>query len=430
MRSVLLLALLLIVFCKANSQQWQDVTPTSYTDAFFSSMSFINEKEGWAFARPVPFGNFDLIHTSDGAQTFEKLFTLTENMTCWRFQMVDSLYGYAKTENSFLKTIDGGHSWQDISDTALFNIGNPLWSSNGFYFTDRNTGLYGGLNSIYKTLDGGLSFQKMNTPQIIDSTAPERRYQVNAIYFTDSQYGWAACHLFWDGGCGMKTVDGGESWAVCIPATGYLSYLHFANNQTGGMGGTATFSYELFLTNNNFFTPPAYVSTWPQFATSICYQNDITLWYGASPPVFNRSTDGGLTFEKYDTTYATTHANESIMDIDFFGNTGYAIANSALLKLADTLTTASTFLPESQPVIILSPNPASKVCTAKITVQQPACTSFDLFTIAGISAVKSEKFLSAGTNEIPLDLSDLKPGIYILKVSSPNYSITKKLVVK
>jgi photosystem II stability/assembly factor-like uncharacterized protein len=215
MKNLLFTLYLLVFVTSVKSQQWQNVTPIGYSDAFFSSGCFINENEGWIFALSALSGHFDLLHTNDGAQSFEKLLTLSGNVECWKIQMLDSLYGYAKIEdnalykNYFWRTTDGGHNWQDITDTTLFNIGKPLYSCYAFFFTDRNTGFFGGIKSIYKTLDGGISWLQMNTQQVNDSIL-SNSYRPNSIYFIDDLYGWAACSMVMDAGFGMKTVDGGE----------------------------------------------------------------------------------------------------------------------------------------------------------------------------------------------------------------------------
>jgi photosystem II stability/assembly factor-like uncharacterized protein len=434
MKKLLFSVVFILVLSAVKSQQWKDVTPAGYTGAFFSTRSFINEMEGWVFARPNISSNYDLLHTSDGAQSFEKLISLTNSMECWKLQMIDSLYGYAKIENGaayenyFWKTTDGGHTWQDITDTALFNLGNPLYSCFAFYFTTRDTGFFGGLKSIYKSLDGGISWQQMNAPQIIDSTAIGRSYRPNSIYFIDNLYGWAACSLFIDGGFGMKTIDGGESWAVCTPLTGDLYDIHFANNLKGGMAGNGTFFSALLMTEDNFQTEPTYFYPWPLYPSTICYQNESTIWCSGSPPVIKRSSNGGLTFEDFDTSYAAAHENGLIMDIQFFGNTGYAFANISLLKLVDTLNTATSIVSIAENEILVSPNPFTDKCKVTVSMQKPYFTSFEIFNADGILVGTKDKFLEAGKNDIILDLHYLKPGLYLLQVKSENRIITQKII--
>ncbi len=434
MKNTLVFLVFLFVLGRDYAQQWQDVTPAAYAGSFFSTGCFVNASEGWIFARPASSNNYDLIHTANGAQSFEKLFTLTNSMECWKIQMVDTVYGFAKIEdnaahkNYFWKTFDGGHSWQDITDTTLFNPGNPLYSCHAFYFTNRNTGFFGGHQSIYKTLDGGSSWQKMNAPQVIDSSSPARPYRANDIYFADANHGWATFSLYWDQGFGMKTIDGGESWAVCTPITGDLWRVHFASNLKGCMSGNGSFFSALLITDNNFQTDPTWVFPEYQYPSPVCYQNDSTLWYSGSPPILNRSTDGGLTFTAYDTTFAATHTNGNMTNIQFFGNTGYALANIALLKLVDTLSAVSVASLSPAAEIRISPDPVSDKCKVCFTTPKSELVSMELYTVSGSKVFKTGKYTVAGTNEITLDLSHFEPGVYILRVNSSTLQLTRKLV--
>ncbi len=176
MKILLLFISFFILLTNMRAQQWQAFTIQGYENAIFPSASFINEKEGWLFTEPQDFDNLELLHTSDGAQTFERILVLPYDYECYKIQMLDSLYGYAKIENSpahenyFWQTSDGGKHWQDITDTAFFNYGNPLWSQRNFFFVNRNLGFFGGNSAIYKTENGGISWIKTNTPTMLDSS--------------------------------------------------------------------------------------------------------------------------------------------------------------------------------------------------------------------------------------------------------------------
>jgi photosystem II stability/assembly factor-like uncharacterized protein len=433
MKNFLFSVFLLFIVSNIKSQPWQNVTPIGYSDAFFSSGSFINENEGWIFARQNWPGSFDLLHTNDGAQNFEKLLTLSGSMECWKIQMLDSLYGYAKIEdgafhkNYFWQTTDGGYNWQDITDTTLFNMGKPLHSSHTFYFIDRTTGFFGGNNSIYKTLDAGLSWQQMNTPQIIDS-ASSNLYRPNSIYFVDNQYGWAASSLVMDAGFGMKTVDGGESWAVCTPISGDLYDIDFSDSLTGGMVGSGTWGSTIFLTQDNYNTVPNYLYPWNQYASTISYQNDSILWISGSPPSIFRSKDAGTTFEMQDSTYLITNPNDIIMDIQFHSNTAYAIGNVFLLKFEDDLNTSIHESDFAEDVVVISPNPASDKIKVTLSLAKSGLSTLEIYSLSGERVENIEKYMQQGKNEILIDIKSLSPGVYILKTNTASGKVTKKLL--
>lgn len=431
MKTTILSLVLLSIVTTISAQQWQNATPTGYT--YFSSGSFINAKEGWLVAEipsPPPI-NYILLHTINGAHSFESIFTFPENLVSTRMQMVDSLNGFAivekKFENAtlFWKTSDGGHSWQDITDTALFNYPGALYTCIGYYFLNKDIGFFGGLNSVYKTQDGGISWQQMNTPAIIDTNS-SNIYRANSMFFVNDKFGWAACSMAVDAGFVLKTIDGGLNWTTCYPITGDLYKIHFADSLHGGtVGGSWYYSF-VMLTNNNFDTiSHFYMNTWPQLPSAIYYQNDSTIWMSGWPAVIYKSIDGGDSFVEYDTTYATDNMTDDIHDIQFFGNTGYAFSYSFLLKYNDTLNSVI-----SEPVIIkadilISPNPVTDIVKVTVSVQKPDVSNIEIYSSNGMLVQRSAKQLHAGKNEVLLDVKNLNPGLYllILKTSSCKYSV-------
>jgi photosystem II stability/assembly factor-like uncharacterized protein len=423
----------LFLFLNASeAQQWNVVNPAGYENSFFNCGWFINENEGWVFTEPQSWDNIELLHTSDGALTFERLLVLPYDYDCYRMQMLDSLYGYDKIENSpahenyFWKTTDGGRHWLDITDTALFNYGNPLYSHNIFYFVNRDTGFFGGNSAIYKTEDAGSSWNKMNTPTMIDSFPCF--FSPHSIYFSDEQHGWAACSLFIDAGIGMKTVDGGQNWSFCTPVTGDLFSVHFADSLNGGMVGSGSFSMQVLGTEDNFNSVSYFYSAWNQWPGVIACQNDSTVWVSGTPPIFNRSTDHGQTFTVYDSGFAASNPSGFVQNIQFFGHTGYALAYSAILKLIDTLTTARAEGIPGDYALRLSPNPVIDKCELSVSVSQPGRTALEVYSPEGVFLRKSENDLSPGKNTVILDVHTLKPGIYLLRFCSPMLTRSVKMI--
>ena len=431
MKSTILSLVLLSIVTTISAQQWQNATPTGYT--YFSSGSFINKNEGWILARnpSPPQNNYFLLHTINGAHSFEPIFTFPENLVSYRMQMVDSLNGFARVDKIagngtyFWKTSDGGYSWQDITDTALFNYPGALYTCLGYYFLNKDIGFFGGSNSVYKTQDGGISWQQMNTPAIIDTNS-SNIYKVNSMFFVNDKFGWAACTLAMDAGFVLKTIDGGLNWTTCYPITGDLYNIHFADSLHGGtVGGSWYYSF-VMLTNNNFDTIyHVYINKWDQLPSSIYYQNDSTIWMSGFPAVIYKSIDGGDSFIEYDTTYATDLMTADIHDFQFFGNTGYAFSFSFLLKYNDTLNSAICEPVIRKADILISPNPVIDIGKVTFSMQKPDLSNIEIYSSNGILVQRSAKQLHAGKNEVLLDVENLNPGLYliILKTSTCRYSV-------
>jgi len=434
MKKSLVSLISLFSFFIAHAQQWQNASPAGYN--YFSAASFINDKEGWVFARygEWPNDHCDLVHTTNGAISFTPIFSFPDTSKCFFLQMVDPLNGFARidldwpsNEKYLWATYDGGNTWLDISDTSLMNPGNPLYGSYSYCFLDKNTGFVGATNSIYKTSDGGFSWVRTVTPTFIDSTS-SNVYKPNKLFFYNEKYGWAACSMMTDAGFVLKTTDGGENWTACKPITGDLYNIHFADSLHGGTTGGSWFYADIMLTEDNFDTiSHYYLNQWAQLPDAIYYQNDTTIWMSGWPAVIYKSTDGGTSFIEYDTSFATDNQTDWIHEFQFFDSTGYAFANSFLLKMVDTLNTSVNPLIKVKDLLVV-PNPVKNICDVTLFSQCSAGSLIEIYSYNGILIHRTEKYLNTGKNVLTFDLSDLKAGIYLLRICNSSGKYSAKLI--
>ncbi len=125
----------------------------SKTREMLTSLSFIDEKHGWA----AGYGGV-IVHTVDGGENWEVLREASPgNLPLLDIQFVSKKIGYAcGAYDTLLKTIDGGKSWKS-QPTGIDNI------YNGLHFHDAKNGfLVGEFGSILRTADGGKSWRQMN----------------------------------------------------------------------------------------------------------------------------------------------------------------------------------------------------------------------------------------------------------------------------
>jgi len=427
--------LLILIFNSVIiAQKWQNVSPAGYN--YFSTASFINDKEGWICARYGEWPNLytDLVRTTNGAISFTPIFSFPDTSECVFLQMVDSLNGFSRidldwpsNEKYLWATYDGGNTWVDISDTSLMNPGNQLYGRYSYYFLDKNTGFVGAANSIYKTSDGGLSWVKTVTPTFIDS-ASSNMYHPNKLFFYNEKYGWAVNSLSYGNGFVLKTIDGGQSWAVCKPITGELYNIHFADSLHGGATGGNWSDGLVMFTENNFDTiSHFYKNVWQQIPDGLFHQNDTTIWMSGYPAVIYKSTDGGASFIEYDTTYATNNQTEWLHDFQFFDSTGYAFAYSFILKMVDTLHTSVNPLVQINNIRI-TPNPAKNNCSISLVSESAGNSAVQLYSVDGVLVLNTERYLHMGKNELLLDISNLKPGMYIIKISNNSNTYLSRLI--
>lgn len=429
----LLFILSLITTLSVLGQDWINVSPSGYN--FFTSMYFLNAEEGWIFAKnPEPDqDNYLLLHTIDGANSFSPIFSMNENLSCWRFQMTDNQNGYALITSTtgndsclLWKTTDGGNSWNNITDTALMSPAGPIYGYPGMYFKDENNGFLGGKNSIYKTTDGGSTWLPMNIFAPIDSLFCYG-YHVNHVYFTDSNHGWAAGSAS-ERSFVLKTTDGGLNWSNCTADVAYIYDIYFIDSLKGGVTGHGSWASELFGTENNFESI-SYTQDVSAMLHSVCYQNDSIIWAGGFPAIIYRSTDGGHSFCEYDTSYATGNFGDDIWSIRFSGNTGYASAINFLLKIVDTVNTSVQEDNQAYPEIAILPNPAQDEITLSIITGKPSISKVSVYSADGRLVKQVEITLSTGRNDVVMTINNLPAGVYLLNLRTQTSSLTRRLLV-
>ena len=88
-------------------------------------------------------------------------------------------------------------------------------------------------------------------------------------------------------------------------------------------------------------------------------------------------------------------------------------------------------MPEGEDLTVY-PNPASSELTIKIGLDYVSKTKLQIIDLTGkVVMDSSEEFdYEHGIYEAKLDISDLKTGIYFVKVTQPDKVFSKKLLVK
>jgi photosystem II stability/assembly factor-like uncharacterized protein len=125
----------------------------SKTKEMLTSLSFIDDKHGWAAGH----GGI-IVHTEDGGENWEvQRESSPQNLPLFDIQFVSKNIGYASgAYDTLLKSVDGGKSWSSIptGTDVIYN---------GLFFHDAENGfLVGEFGSLLKTSDGGESWKQMN----------------------------------------------------------------------------------------------------------------------------------------------------------------------------------------------------------------------------------------------------------------------------
>ncbi len=155
-------------------------------------------------------GRGTILKTEDAGLTWTRKVAMSEAMgrggnpramraNLMGIQMVDENTGFiAGTENTILKTTDGGETWTGSSQRA--RVGETRNNLEGIWFVSPTTGwIIGSFGTLLRTTDGGETWEKRK---------PGFDNNLFGIHFLDEMTGWISGQE----GLILKTTDGGETW--------------------------------------------------------------------------------------------------------------------------------------------------------------------------------------------------------------------------
>ncbi len=230
-----LICLLLLLAC-VSIATGQSLEIKNAPNILNISSCFISDSEGWLAG-----SNGKIYHTSSGGNKWD---STDVDQAFLQLDFTSPELGYALTENTLYKTIDGGNTW-----LSLELPGNP---EPALYFPDNLNGLVSGAGRLFKTSNGGETWTTILTegisfldyffisPSVVVAVAAsmkdyqciwksidcgmtwknvfnEKGYCPKAIFFINKKVGWAAGY-YDDAGLGkvpviVNTTDGGETWS-------------------------------------------------------------------------------------------------------------------------------------------------------------------------------------------------------------------------
>lgn len=445
---------------------WSNRTPTN---AGFSTSSFyfLDSLKGWAVGK-VSNTTGEILHTSDGgknysvqltgnnpfisidffdamhglAGTIDKTIYYTSNggatwnsasipssvsnLQILKVQMVDAQTGYAtasQTYNTMLaKTTDGGATWQIIkTNTTEFTTAFPdlqfLDAQHGYLATFTLNGNPNKSSLLY-TADGGQNWDTINLSSAsVDLTANN----VNTIYFNDVKHGWVA-----GGGFNsfiLYTSDGGATWSTQEYKSCIAWYtLSFGDDETGYVAG---FGGNIARMNSNVLP-----LTLLNFSASLQNKNVLLNWNTA-----NEINTDKFIVERSNNTKDFTDVGTVYAALKNSGSNSYSFTDdvSNLAANASTLYYRLKMLDKDGSFSFSNVERIS-LTAHEITLQPNPATNW--FMLSGGDAVKQvQLYTTAGlllktmqaSSAQQYVISDIKPGIYIVKVLMENSTQSFKL---
>ncbi len=166
---------------------------------------FMDENAGYIIG-----GRGTILKTEDGGKTWARKMARSDNpgrggrgggmrANLMGIQMISETTGFiAGSENTILKTTDGGETWIGSSERA--RVGETRNNLEGLWFVSPTTGwVIGSFGTLMHTTDGGETWEKRN---------PGFDNNLFGIHFLDENTGW----ICGQEGLILHTIDGGATW--------------------------------------------------------------------------------------------------------------------------------------------------------------------------------------------------------------------------
>jgi photosystem II stability/assembly factor-like uncharacterized protein len=344
--------------------------------------------------------------------------------------------GYNGGNAKVWKTTNGGQNWSVILSTGgnhgyfngiVFSRTNPMI---GIAMSDpaySNDHYY-----LAKTTDGGSTwFTQTSTP------TGDAGYFGSVICIDNLFYGFGV------NGTPPRvifTTNGGTSWITMIAGlqSSYVSGFAFSSDKSTGLisnisipvisrstdGGSSWTTF-----NTGLSISSGYVSRliWV-YGANDCY---LTSQFGINGCV-GKSTDGGASW-----TVMNTDNISNLVDINLFydGSMVYAYAINQydqVIKLEDPtgVQTVNSNVPSEYKLGQNYPNPFNPSSKIRFSLPKADFVSLTVFDLLGrevTSLIKEE--LKPGTYEVEWDASNYPSGVYFYKLTSGDYTETKKMML-
>ncbi|KPL22817.1 MAG: hypothetical protein AMS23_07390, partial [Bacteroides sp. SM1_62] len=223
MKTILTCIFIFTFFLKSyaqNSGNWEILNEGK---GYFGNIDFVSDDVGYMLA------NSNLLKTMDGGDTWDFVSQISDGDTLvsdWGAFYIDFTSednGWALSEphyewHQILNTTDGGHTWQVKKETSnRLRFMQVLSDSIVIVCAGYQT-----QNFITRTTDGGTSW--------IDITLHVSGLSLNSVWFTAPDTGYVACTSNSENTAILKTSDGGSNWTeIIMPGFGQLDQLKFFN---------------------------------------------------------------------------------------------------------------------------------------------------------------------------------------------------------
>lgn len=404
----IILFLILLIYSESFSQ-W--IQQNSTTTVPLRRVNFINKNTGWIC------GDGTILKTTNGgANWINQPMPATDKLMTDIYPVNDSVVyavGYFRT---ILKTTNGGSNW-NVIENGPWGEGKSHYSC---FFLNEHTGWIGSsAPATKKTTDGGQTFVELNV-----NTGP------TDIFFKDSLYGIFATN----GATIGTTTNGGEDWELQIihtPGIGDERFFRISiiNNLTGFVVGEQGTTYR----TTNFGITWDSMGFITDVQESIFCSNFITDSIGYAGGNFSRlfkTTNAGHSWVRQNFNSHTPFDIFSLNDTTTWLCGQPGLIFNTLHGGQTSINQISQSIPNNFRLSQNYPNPFNPSTTIRFSIKNKSNYKLEVYNALGkLVDELFNKELSPGEYEYKFDGVSFTSGIYFYKLSSNQFTQTKKMIL-
>lgn len=412
-----------------------------------NSIFFIDENNGWACGYPS-----SVYKTNNAGESWTEGNCTNLLIDFKSIYFTSLLTGYVVGHEGYLyKTTDGGSNWFSYNTQTIQNL-------ISVFFTDANNGCaVGEFGTIVKTTDGGENWT-------LCQGVPYGMF--TGLWFANENIGYAVS----EGGGIVKTVDGGSTWSE-LTITGQYSF-HSVCFKSADIGFVVSDFGRILKTNDggqNWFETSS--DTINHLRSIFFLNNNYGFAVGENGIIYKTTSCADIPYLNLSSENVTIEAfDNTIADVDIDGNTTWyatefvdwmwlnpesgvnnstitinATANNSIFQRQAFVTvyggyvSTKTFLVTqsgntginelSQNGFSIYPNPAKDELFFNCNIENEGNLNIIIYDIVGNEVLRDNIVLTKSENKTKIDISNLKQGIYFVKVKSEKGFDVQKIII-
>jgi photosystem II stability/assembly factor-like uncharacterized protein len=413
--------LVLLFIVDSAMAQWNmvyELVPSSPYNEHFGKLCFLSSENAFFMTswNGIHAAGYSIKSTSDGFNTVRKVFEEGGNydeMHCTDFFFINENIGYKLSGYgpfaSAVKTIDGGRHWTNVPNNVYLHLSLKLFYLNenfGYYLLAQND-LYRNFEVIASD-SGSCTTYPVSDSYILPSE----------FIFTNDSTGYILCKDTSQNYICLQSTDSAKTWnEVLNSASNKMQGMHFPSSQVGYI---ITQNGTIYRTEDGGHNWNASPTNATGQLTSVYFVDETNGYIAGMNGLLMHTINGGQTW-----TTENTGITENIKQL-YFSDSGVGYIRTESAKLFKNGTNGvenPEVTDEESDCIGIYPNPAKDKLTFSICTPNQIVSAWIISNQGTI--ITQWNMLS---NKSQLDVSQLKPGVYLLQVEINNTTLTKRFI--